>query len=202
MFGAEPVEKRKDVSKNEIVTWAEAGFAESGFEGRCSRFVVNEPQRSLEPKNAPDPEFFPEESVDGRPLALAHSIFCVVEFESEEVAFRISHQRYNQAYFPSETTDQLGTEITRAPEFKRRDYSSALDRVAKPRIAETITIRDGGILRTYAKYTNGEVRLHKASVLGGTNNSSESNNDAVISASQFDSISREVMKVVYSGKSQ
>lgn len=199
MVGQEPIssEKKKDFTTQEIVTKATTGFEQLGISGRCTTFTINEPYEGVRVQGIPDESYFPDEEIDGKRLSEAHSIYCAVAFEGPNERFILRHQRFNEAYFPTDINPALNREITRYEEFNHRNLGSILDKV-KPRPAETITINHMGTLLTYAKYTNGEIKLQKSQILNPVGIPSQRVAPPDLTLAQFDAISGEIMKVVYS----
>ena len=199
MIGQEPIsgEKKKDFTTQEILGMAITGFEKLGISGECTKFIVNEPYEGTRVQGTPNESYFPDEEIDGKKLSEAHSIYCAVVFEGPNESFILKHQRFNEAYFPTGINPALSREITRYEEFNHRNLGSILDKV-KPRPAETITINHIGTLLTYAKHTNGEIKLQKSQILNPVGIPSQRVAPPDLTLAQFDAIAGEIMKVVYS----
>lgn len=195
----DPIEKKTDFTLEEVVSMATTGFENLGIVGVCKTFKINAPYNGVKALGQPDLSYFPDEEIEGMKISEAHSIYSVVEFQGEDKNFLLKHMRFNSAYFPTEMKTRLNIEMSRIPEF-RGDFRSVLDKM-KPVPAETITINHLGRLLTYAKYTNGAVKLHGSKIYNEDSKlSQDALRDPILTLAQFDAIAGEIMKVVYSGK--
>lgn len=186
------------VSKEEIIELARVGFEQYGFKGEVQAFRFNEPKYDRRPNYTSNEEYFPRDIIiDGKPLALAGSIYSKVKFSNGDRYFILAHQRYNEAYFPTRDIDRKKQiEVSRTQEFKG-DLRSTLDGTSS-QWAETLTINENGILRTYAKYTDGRIKMIKSKALNSAQPSQHRDEQlSVLTLAQFDAISGEIMKVVY-----
>ena len=203
--GRDNTETNTIVSAQEILSMCTSGFEQYGFQGELEAFKYNEP-KSGRPIQSYDSEYFPADvTVNGKPVESAESVYAKVRYSNKDgLEFELALQKYNPAYdrkgtFVDPTVKEV--EISRYPEFKG-DFRSFLDRQQAEQWESTITINYNGVLKTYAKLSDGTIKLVRTKALDNAVRNHHTNEvDAVPTREQFDAIRKEVLKVAYPDKS-